>query len=298
MFLDYLLQNPEKQPEDLHPVLRFLLLSICSIVLAFLNYRGLDVVGRFSIAICVIAMSPFIIFTIIGIPQINPSKWLTKPSLTVEEYESVSDYDLGGGLFPNAVLGGVLLRPYLNNLFWNLNSFDSAAAFSEDLGNNHGKLLSRGLTIAWFMTVFGYIIPLLVATGVSDGSQEDWSEGFMAAVATDAVGPWLGAWTIFAAGISNLALFQAELSADSFQLMGMAHSGFLPAILGMRSKHGTPTWAIAVGTIVIVLFSIARLDKLIEMLNFNYSLSLLMEYAAFIKLRISRPNGMKYKVCL
>jgi len=38
-------------------------------------------------------------------------------------------------------------------------------------------------------------------------------------VAVDIGGKWLGVWTIFAAGISNLALFEAELSADAFQLM-------------------------------------------------------------------------------
>lgn len=32
------------------------------------------------------------------------------------------------------------------------------------------------------------------------------------------------------------------------------------------------------------------LDQLIEMLNFNYAVSLLMEYAAFFQLRIRRPE--------
>jgi hypothetical protein len=28
-------------------------------------------------------------------------------------------------------------------------------------------------------------------------------------------------WTIFAAGISNVALFEAEMSSDAFKIMGM-----------------------------------------------------------------------------
>jgi amino acid transporter len=31
-------------------------------------------------------------------------------------------------------------------------------------------------------------------------------------------------------------------------------------------------------------------DQLIEMLNFSYAIALLMEYAAFVKLRVSQPN--------
>ena len=37
----------------------------------------------------------------------------------------------------------------------------------------------------------------------------------------DIGGQWLGMWTIFAAGISNVALFEAEMSSDAFKIMGM-----------------------------------------------------------------------------
>jgi amino acid transporter len=109
----------------------------------------------------------------------------------------------------------------------------------------------------------------------------------------------LGAWTVFAAGISNIALFQAELSADAFQLMGMADRGHVPKLFSQRSRHGTPTYGILLGTAVIVVLGTSNLDTLIEMLNFNYALSLLMEYCAFIKLRISAPNLVRpYRIPL
>lgn len=85
-------------------------------------------------------------------------------------------------------------------------------------------------------------------------------------------------------------MFQAELSSDAFQLMGMADRGHLPKIFSKRSRHGTPTWGLIVGTAVIVCMGASNLDQLVEMLNFNYALSLLLEYAAFFKLRISKPD--------
>jgi amino acid transporter len=40
-------------------------------------------------------------------------------------------------------------------------------------------------------------------------------------------------------------------------------------------------------------------DQLIEMLNFNYAVALLMEYAAFVKLRVSQPNLVRpYRIPL
>lgn len=77
---------------------------------------------------------------------------------------------------------------------------------------------------------------------------------------------------------------------NRFQLLGMADHGYLPRIFSVRSRHGTPTYGILLGTFVIILMTLLDLEGLIEMLNFQYSVSLLMEYAAFVKLRISRPD--------
>ena len=141
------------------------------------------------------------------------------------------------------------------------------------------------------MMVFAsYFVPLVVALGASEAEQNEWVDGYFAVVAKGIAGPWLGAWLVFAAGISNIAMFQAELSSDAFQLMGMAERGFLPKVFATRSRYGTPTYGILVGTLVIVCMSITNLDDLIEMLNFNYTFALLLEYFAFLKLRITRPD--------
>ncbi|CAB9502159.1 Probable polyamine transporter [Seminavis robusta] len=293
LFLDYLIKVlPEgaKEQEHLHPVYRFFLLAFLAVCLSYLNWRGLNLVGNMSIVICIVAMSPFVVMAILAADKIDPARWMVGPSLTAEDYKAISTYDLSGGFFPNATLGGVLLRPFLNNLFWNYNSFDSVGSLSEEVGDSPERIIPRALSWTWFITIFGYLIPLLVAIGASESSQADWEDGYLAQVAHDVVGPWLADWMVFAAFLSNLALFQAELSSDAFSLYGMANKGMLPSALGVRSRHGTPTSAIVFCTIIIIIFSVAHLDQLVEMLNFNYAISLLMEYAAFIKLRIYHPD--------
>lgn len=81
--------------------------------------------------------------------------------------------------------------------------------------------------------------------------------------------------------------------------MGMADRGYLPAWCRTRSKHGTPTAGILIGTAVIVLMTLSDLDELIEMLNFQYAIAILFEYAAFLKLRISAADLVRpYKIPL
>ena len=152
------------------------------------------------------------------------------------------------------------------------------------------RVLPRAMGWSVLMVSTSYFVPLLVALGASSAEQSDWVDGYFSQVAREIAGEWLGGWLVFAAGISNIAMFQAELSSDAFQLMGMAERGFLPKIFATRSRHGTPTYGILVGTLVIICMSVANLDDLIEMLNFNYAFALLLEYFAFLKLRITRSD--------
>jgi amino acid transporter len=300
LFLDYVWQgwmgsvtdgqdNNTLVSSNPHPILRFVLLAAMSILLAYINWLGLNVVGNMSVIICLVAMSPFIIMSVVGAFQVDHERWFRGPTEDLSVIEAVTDDDIGGGFFPNLVVAGVMWRPFLNNLFWNLNSFDSAASLSGDV-SDPGAIYPRAMMYAVIMVVSGYLIPMAVALGASNAPQHAWVDGYLATIASELVGPWLGGWTVFAAGISNLALFQAELSTESFQLMGMAERGYVPAIFASRSSHGTPTYGILLGTAVVVALCTFDLATLIEMLNFNYSIALMMEYSSFIKLRISRPD--------
>jgi hypothetical protein len=47
-------------------------------------------------------------------------------------------------------------------------------------------------------------------------------------------GVWLKWWIQAAAAMSNLGLFEAEMSGDAFQLLGMSEMGMLPSIFASR----------------------------------------------------------------
>uniref|UniRef100_A0A7S2Y9F4 Amino acid permease/ SLC12A domain-containing protein n=1 Tax=Entomoneis paludosa TaxID=265537 RepID=A0A7S2Y9F4_9STRA len=285
LFVEYLIQlvGVDKE-ESLGQFARFLMFSSMSCLLAYANWLGLPLVGKMSMTICMVAMSPFVILVVVGAFKVDTTRWFTPP--TVDNH---SGDDTPVDLFSFAALSTISWRPFLNNLFWNLNSFDNAATFSADV-ENPGKVLPLALGWSVVMVSSSYLIPLLVALGASSAEQKDWVDGYFSVIAEEIAGPWLAGWLVFAAGISNIAQFQAELSSDAFQLLGMAERGYLPQLFATRSRHGTPTYGLLLGTLVIVCMSFSKLEQLIEMLNFNYALSLFLEYLSFIKLRISRPD--------
>lgn len=209
LFLDYVIEAFSLE-ETIGPWTRWLWLAVCSSVLAYINWLGLPTVGKMSIVICILAMSPFVVLCIIGVFSINPQRWFELP---VDPGKDEDQPDASGGTFFSS-FGNVMWRPFLNNLFWNGNSFDACASFAAEV-DNPGQTFPKALYLSVFMVGSCYFLPLLVTLGASEYTQAEWVDGHLAKAAADIVGDWLGDWTVFAAGISNIAMFQAELSADA-----------------------------------------------------------------------------------
>ena len=70
----------------------------------------------------------------------------------------------------------------------------------------------------------------------------------------------------------------------------MAERGYLPSAFAARSRYGTPVVGIAMSSIGVVSMLVFSFGEIIEMLNAAYCLAELLEFAAFIKLRISQPD--------
>ena len=88
--------------------------------------------------------------------------------------------------------------------------------------------------------VLGYFFPLLVATGVVPLNRELWTDGYFSIIAEIVGGVWLRWWLQAATAMSNMEMFVAEMSSDSFQLLGMAERGMLLEFFGKRSCYETP----------------------------------------------------------
>lgn len=64
---------------------------------------------------------------------------------------------------------------------------------------------------------------------------------------------WLRSWVQGASAMSNMGMFVAEMSSDSFQLLGMAERGMLPDFFAKRSHYRTSYWDFI---LCMVLFSL------------------------------------------
>lgn len=259
LFLDYLHLG-------FSPPARSLAVLGLTAALTYLNYRGLHLVGLSAVVLTAFSLSPFVALTALAVPKIRPSRWLAFDRSAVDP------------------------RGYFNSMFWNLNYWDKASTLAGEVDEPR-KTFPKAVFGAVGLVVGAYLIPLLAGTGaLPSETAAEWTDGFFSEVGLRIGGPWLRVWIQAAAAMSNMGLFEAEMSSDSFQLLGMAELGMIPAIFARRSRHGTPTYSILCSAAGVVVLSFMSFQEIIEFLNFLYGLGMLAVFAAFVKLRFKDPD--------
>lgn len=206
LFLDYLKHS---LPIFNRLIARIPALLGITVSLTYLNYRGLHIVGLSAVLLAVFSLSPFLVMALLSIPQIRPRRWL------LVDFNKVD------------------WRGYFNNLFWNLNYWDKASTLAGEV-ENPTKTFPKALLGGLVLVVSSYLIPLLAGTGALRSSPSEWTDGYFAEAGMLIGGFWLKLWIQAAAAMSNVGLFEAEMSSDAFQLLGMSKIGMLPAVFSSR----------------------------------------------------------------
>lgn len=241
-------------------------LILASVLLTYMNYRGLKVVGRVSVLLTIFILSPFLVLAGLGYDQVDTNNWaISKPG------------DGEGDLYA-----------FANVMFWNLNYWDSVSTLGGEIGHA-STVLPKALLTAVVLVCAGYFFPLLLGVGIVGAS--DWPEGFYGYLGNKVGGVWLEGWIILSAVTSQIGLFTAELSSDAFLLLGLAEKGMIPKCLGYKSKYGTPTIALLLSCsgVMIMIISFDFVST-VEMLNNAYCLAIILEFSALIHLRYTAPE--------
>uniref|UniRef100_A0A0E0D1E1 Polyamine transporter PUT1 n=1 Tax=Oryza meridionalis TaxID=40149 RepID=A0A0E0D1E1_9ORYZ len=235
-----------------------------NVAISVLNYTGLSIVGWTAVALGIASLSPFALMFGAALPKIRPRRWRA----------TAADRDW---------------KLFFNTLFWNLNYWDSASTMAGEV-ERPGRTFPRALLSAVAMTTLGYLLPLLAATGAIDAAPEDWGNGFFADAAGMIAGGWLKYWIEVGAVLSTIGLYSATLSSAAFQLLGMADLGLLPRAFALRAPVFDTPWVGILATAAITLaMSFTSFDTIVASANFLYSLGMLLEFAAFVRLRARLP---------
>ena len=233
-----------------------------------INLLGARSVGRSAVLAFAVVTLPFLLLTALGALKVQHVPWHPWTPGNQGWYQSV-----GLGL---AVV------------MWNYLGWDNVSTFAGEV-----ERPKRNYPLAMMISVPLVTLLYLLPIGVGLANTQNWREwqtGDITRVAAQVVGPWLGTMMSLAVMFSVWSLFNSQLFYTSRLPFTMAEDGLLPrCITRQHRRWGTPHVALLLCTLIYSLFTWLDFKKLVVIDVLIYSIALLLEYAALIKLRRQKP---------
>ena len=247
-------------------------LLICFVFIwisAGLNILGIVPVGKVSLFLGAIVLTPFVILYVLAFYHHAGSIALPAPSL-----KGISIPSLGMALYI---------------IMWNCLGWDNTTTYAEEVENPiRSYLTSTFIAFAMVIVVYFLVIWVSQFSGISAARLKD--EGFPA-VATIIGGHWLGALIAVGGMASCFGIYASVLLSVSRVPMVMAEDKLLPAKLNKQHKRfNTPYISIIVCSVVVSAMVHWDLEALFIIDVTIYGAGLALEYISLIKLRINEPD--------
>jgi amino acid transporter len=238
-------------------------------ILTGLNIAGVRLVGWSAVALGVCALAPVALLTAVAAAGAQQVPWLP---FSLE----------GQGLLDGLGLG-------LAVMMWNYSGWDTP---STCLGETRApeSAFRRALFASLPLVALAYVLP--VGAGLAaTGGWENWDTGHLPIVADAVGGRWLAGSVTLGALLATSGLFLALLLTNSRLPYVLALDGQMPARLAaVHPRFGTPWVAVAVSSACYSLLVFWEFKELIVLNIWLYSISLLVELAAFVALRFKEPG--------
>jgi len=248
---------------------RWLLAVAFIVALTVLNVLGVRPTGRVAVALSVVALLPVAALVVVGLTTLAHAPW---------QPLTAGRRSLGAGLG----LG-------LAVVMWNYSGWDTpSTCLGETKSPEHG--FRRALFVALPVIAAAYVLPVgvVLASGATDWTR--WETGALPALARAVGGGWLGHAVGAGAVLSTAGLFMTLLLTNSRLPYVLARDGLLPSGLAtVHPRFGTPWPAVTLSAVLYTAFAVFSFKELIVLNVWLYSLSLLVELAAFVRLRVSEP---------
>ena len=249
---------------------RWLLVVAFVAGLTVLNVLGVRPVGRLAVALAVGVLLPIAALVVVGL-----SSWRTVPWTPF----LAQGRSLGGGLG----LG-------LAVVMWNYGGWDTP---STTLGETRrpARAFAAALRLTLPIVVAAYVLPMMVALAGAGTDWRSWTTGSLPRIAAGIGGAWLGHAVAIGALLSTIGLFLSLVLTNSRLPFVLARDHQLPgAFTRIHERYGTPWIAVVVSAAIYAGCAAFSFRELIILNVWLYSLSLLVELAAFVRLRLAEPG--------
>lgn len=219
------------------------LISVALIsLLAYINIRGIQMVGVVSTILEFSVLIPVLLLCVIAATQWhhNPFHPFTPPQVP-----------------PFKVFGvGLALG------LWLYSGYEQCSSVAEEIENPQRSYpLALAIVVPLSMAV--YFFPAFFSLAAL-GNWQDWNTAYLSTAAKLIGGSWLGFLLTIAAMLGNVSLLNATVLTSTRMPSSMAEDGYLPAVFAAKHpKFGTPWIAILISSAVYGLLAFHTLAQLL-----------------------------------
>ena len=248
---------------------RWLLVVGFIVVLTALNVVGVRPTGRAAVVLAVAALLPIAALALVGLGTARVSPWMP----LVPEGQGIEALGLG-----------------LAVVMWNYSGWDTPATV---LGETRApeRTFRLAALLALPVLTASYVAPVGVALASGAIEWHAWTTGALPVIARRIGGDWLGHAVAAGAVVGTAGLFMSLLLTNSRLPYVLARDRAMPAWLGVvHRRFGTPWAAVVASAALYAIFAVFSFKELIVLNVWLYSLSLLVELAAFLWLRVHEPD--------
>ena len=239
-------------------------------LVAYLNVRGIHVVGNLTLVLLVIMFVPLAAFTIQGFRHAH--------------FNPFHPY------FPPGQPWGTSFGVGLSIAMWAYAGYEQLSTVIEEVENPARNFLI-GLAIVIPLSIAVYVLTL--AAGLAAlGNWQEWQTGYFVTAAKLIGGSTLGTSMFVAAGIGNFVLLDSTLLSVSRLPLALAEDGYFhPALGKINARFGTPVRSILLSVALCVVLSVFTVPQLIGVYAWTRMATSIQTVLSFWQMRRKFPDA-------
>jgi len=240
------------------------------VVVAYLNVRGIHVVGNLTLILLLIMFVPLVFFAILGFHNAH--------------FNPFHPFFPTGRPWQSAFGVGLAIA------LWTYAGFEQLSTVIEEV-ENPARNFAIGLAIVIPLSIATYV--LTISAGLTAlGNWQEWETGYLVTAGRILGGNLLGTSIFLAVVISSFVLLDSTLLSFSRLPLTMAEDGYFHPALGKVSKRfGTPVRSILLCTVLCAALAFFTVPQLIAVYAWTRMATSIQTVLSFWQFRRKYPDA-------
>lgn len=240
------------------------------LVVAYLNVRGIHLVGKLTLILLVIMFVPLLVFVVLGFQHAH--------------FNPFQPFFPTGRPWQGAFGIGLAIA------LWSYSGYEQLSTVIEEV-KNPARNFPIGLAIVVPLAIATFVLTL--AAGLAAlGNWQEWETGYLVTAGRLIGGNALGTSIFAAAVICNFVLLDSTLLSVTRIPLTMAEDGYFhPALAKVSARFGTPVRSILLSTVFCAALAFFTVPQLIAVYAWTRMATSVQTLLSFWQLRRKYPDA-------